>query len=308
MSEDVVDVAVIGGSYAGLEAALVLGRARLRVVVIDGGRPRNAAAVRVASYLGLAGATPDELLSAGRSALSAHEVTLETGDVLELHGHDAASAGLFSLSDGARREWRARAVLLATGLRDELPSVPGVEDLWGGDVVGCPHCHGWEVRDEALALVGFRDCPKLGVARALLVREWSEDVVLCTDGVELSADDRARLKGRGIRVLSRPVARLDHDESRLRSVVFDDGAELPRRGVFVPFRQRQHTGIAAGAGCATVASGVAADAIATDLTGVTSVPGIWAAGTTTNPALLAIGSAGHGSFVATQLHASLMGR
>ncbi len=242
MSEGFADVVVIGGSYAGLEAALVLGRARLRVVLVDGGRPRNAAASRVASYLGLPNPTPDELLSAGRAALDAHDVTLETGDVLELNGRDAASAGLFFLSDRARREWRARAVLLATGLRDELPSVPGVKELWGGDVVGCPHCHGWEVRDEALAVVGFRDCPGLGVARALLVRGWSEDVVLCTDGAKLSADDRARLKGRGVRVLSRPVVRLDHNESRLRSVVFDDGAELARRAVFVPFRQRQHTG------------------------------------------------------------------
>ncbi len=107
---------------------------------------------------------------------------------------------------------------------------------------------------------------------------------------------------------TRTPDRLDHNESRLRSVVFDDGSELARRAVFVPFRQRQHTSIAARAGCATVASGAAVDAIATDWTGVTSVPGIWAAGTTTNPALLAIGSAGHGSFVATQLHANLMSR
>ncbi len=187
-------------------------------------------------------------------------MTLKTSDVLELHGHDAAAAGLFLLSDGAR-EWRARAVLLATGLRDELPSVPGVKELW--------RRRRW-----------LPSLPRLGGAR----------------------------RGARVRVLSRPVARLDHDDSRLRSVVFDDGAELPRRAVFVPFLQRQHTGIAARAGCATVASGVAVDAIATDWTGVTSVPGIWAAGTTTNPALLAIGSAGHGSFVATQLHASLMSR
>ncbi len=182
----------------------MLGRARLRVVLVDGGRPRNAAASRVASYLGLTGVTPDELLSAGRAALSAYDVTLETGDVLELHGHDAAAAGLFLLSDGARREWRARAVLLATGLRDELPSVPGVKELRGGDVVGCPHCHGWEVRDEALALVGFRDRPELGVARALLVSDWSEDVVLCTDAATRKPDEPLSLPGRTVRRYREP--------------------------------------------------------------------------------------------------------
>lgn len=188
------DVVVIGGSLAGLQAALTLGRACRRVVVIDDGRPRNAPAAHVHNFLGQHGPTPAALLSAGRAALSDYDVALEHDRVVRIE--PAPAGGRLHVTSQDGRVWQARAVILATGLIDELPDVPGVPELWGRDIVACPHCHGWEVRGEPLAQLSLRGMPQRGAERALLLSRWSSDVVLLTDGDELDAVQCERLQAR----------------------------------------------------------------------------------------------------------------
>lgn len=298
------DVVVIGGSLAGLQAALTLGRACRRVVVIDDGRPRNAPAAHVHNFLGQHGPTPAALLGAGRAALGDYDVALERDRVV-LVEHAPAGGGLQVTSQDGRVR-RARAVILATGLIDGLPDVPGVAELWGRDVVACPHCHGWEVRGEPLAQLSLRGMPQRGVERALLLSRWSGDVVLLTDGDELDAAQRERLHAAGVAVRTRRVGRLAHHDGRLHGIEFADGTTLARRAVFVVTRQRQQTDLARRIGCRHTEEGAAAGAVETDSSGRTSVPGVWATGTTTAPALLAIGAAGHASTVAVAVHNALL--
>ena len=297
------DVVVVGGSYAGLQAALTLGRARRSVLVVDDGRPRNRPAAHVHNFLGQAGPAPHELRAAAIAGLAGYAVEMCGDRAVKIEpSHDGSPAYVLAES-GAR--FAARAVLLATGLRDETPDVPGVAELWGRDVVACPHCHGWEVRDRPLAQLGMRGLPAKAVERAALLSRWSRDVVLFTDGDELTGDQLARLKAAGVAVKAAPVRRLVHEDGRLRHVELEDGTRVARRAVFVVTRQHQQSDLARETGCRIGEDGLA---VAVDAQGRTSVPGVWAAGTTAAPALLAIGAAGHASSVAVALHNDLLER
>jgi thioredoxin reductase (NADPH) len=285
------DVAVIGGSVAGLQAALTLGRARRRVLLVDDGNPRNRAAEHVRNYLGAEDLSPAELLATGRRQLEQYDVEVRGTRV------DQVSVD----GDGfAVGKDRARAVVLATGLRDELPDVPGVADSWGRLVVACPHCHGWEVRDQPLVQLGMRGLPDRSVARALLLSRWSSDVVLCTDGDDLTDDQLTKLGKAGVRVRTERVEAVQSGDDQVR-VLLTTGEALVPRALFVVVRQHQQTDLAEQLGC-TIADG----AVATDSSGRTSVPGVYAVGTTAVPALFAIGAAGHASTTAVALHADLL--
>ena len=298
-----VDVVVVGGSFAGLQAALTLGRACRRVVVLDDGRPRNARASHVHNFLGHHDPAPALLQEAARTHVRDYDVSLENDRVAKV---EEVAADRLTVTSQDGRIWQTRALLLASGLDDELPDVPGVTDLWGRDVVACPHCHGWEVRGEPLAQLGFRGMAERGVERALLLSGWSQDVVLLTDGDELDISHHARLRAAGVTVDTRRVRRLVHDDGRLQGVEFADGTSLPRRAVFVVTRQHQQTDLARRLGCDHVEEGPAAGAVVTDAKGRTSVRGVWAAGTTTQPALMAIGAAGHASTVAVAINNDLL--
>ncbi|TCC28725.1 NAD(P)/FAD-dependent oxidoreductase [Kribbella sindirgiensis] len=281
-----MDVAVVGGSVAGLQVALTLGRARRRVVLFDDGQARNRAASHVHNFLGVEDLAPGELLAVGRRQVAAYGV-----DVRDLRVDDVGVDGDEFVVGGER----VRAVVLATGLWDELPDVQGVADGWGQSVVACPHCHGWEVRDQPLVQIGMRGAPERSVARALLLSRWSDDVTFCTDGDELTAVQADQLVRAGVAVRTEPVK-----EVREGSVLLD-GAELPARRVFVVVRQHQQSDLAERLGCQ-----VADGAVVTDEGGRTTMPGVYAVGTTTSPALLAIGAAGHASTAAVAVHADLL--
>ncbi|GAA5201656.1 NAD(P)/FAD-dependent oxidoreductase [Rugosimonospora acidiphila] len=296
------DVVIVGGSLAGLQAALTLGRARRRVVVVDDGRPRNGPARHVHNFLGQPSITPAGLLASAREMLAPYDVTLVTDRVEEIKP-SAGDFPRFDVLTGGGDRWSSRAIVLATGLTDELPDVPGVAEGWGDQVVACPHCHGWEVRDRPLAQLGMRGLPERGVARALLLSRWSDDVLLFTDGDDLGAEDLTRLAAAGVRVRTERVAGVETRPDAI-DVVLPGGERIERRALFVVTRQHQQSDLAARLGCRLVGAG--AGAAETDATGRTSVPGVWAAGTTAIPALLAIGAAGHASTVATDVHAVLL--
>ena len=185
------DVVVIGGGAAGLSAALVLSRARRRVAVVDAGQPRNAPAAHMHGFLGWDGAPPATLLMQGRGEVTSYGGELISGTVTDLiagGGSNNQPHFEVTLDDGASLQ--ARRVLVTTGLRDELPDIPGVAERWGRDLLHCPYCHGYEVRDQPLGVLG--GTPD-AVLHALLVRQWSADVVFFTHASELTPQDREQL-------------------------------------------------------------------------------------------------------------------
>ena len=264
---------VVGGGAAGLSAALVLGRARRRTLLIDAGGQSNRAAHGIGGLLGFDGVPPAELYARGRRELERYpSVEVRDGEVR------AAAAGdgiTLDLADGAGVH--IRRLLLATGMRYDYPDLPGLAPLWGRSVFHCPFCHGWEVRDQPLAVLAQGE---RAVHMATLLRGWSDDVVLLTGGpADLSDDDRARLDIAGIPIDERKVRELDSAAGELHAVVFDDGARLPRSALLVAAELRQRSGLAAQLGVKLVATGpVSPEAVDVDPLYRTSVPGVFAAG------------------------------
>jgi thioredoxin reductase len=213
MNSDLHDVAIIGGGAAGLSAALVLGRARRRVVVIDAGTPRNAPAAHMQGFLSRDGMPPADLLSAARAEVRRYGV-----EIVEDRVVDAAAGFVLRLAGG--RTVEARHLLLTTGATDELPEVAGARERWGRDLLHCPYCHGWEVRDRPLGVLATGAG---SVAHAHLLRQWTDDVILFTNRQAITDHERATLDARGIAIVDGPVARLVVADDRLRAVQLADG-------------------------------------------------------------------------------------
>jgi thioredoxin reductase len=288
------DVAIIGGGAAGLSAALVLGRARRRVVVVDAGTPRNAPASHMQGFLSRDGMPPGELLRIARAEVERYGV-----EIVEDRVVDAAAGFVLRLAGGAAV--RARRVLIATGADDELPDIPGVRERWGRDLLHCPYCHGWEVRDQPL---GVLHTGPGSVEHAHLLRGWSDDVVLFTHAHAIGADERATLDARGIAVVDGKVERLVVAGDRLHGVRLAGGRIVPRAALFIRPALRAHPdGPGAALGCETLAGGL----LRTDAEGRTSVAGVWAAGNAANPRAQVITAAGEGSAVAIAINTELVG-
>ena len=290
------DVVVIGGGAAGLSAALVLTRARRTVAVVDAGAPRNAPAPHMQGFLSRDGFPPQDLLAAGRAEVTGYGGVIIAGKVSSIVQGAATTFGV-GLTDG--RELTARRVLVATGLRDELPDIPGVVERWGRDVLHCPYCHGYEVRDQPVGVLGTADD---GVAFAQLVRQWAADVVYFPHTRAITADQRERLAARAIGVVEGAVAGLQTTDDRLTGVQMDDGRVIHRGAVFVRPRLVPNIDLLVALGCAVDAKGW----VVADATGATTVPGIWVAGNASNARAQVITAAGEGSAAAIALHADLV--
>jgi thioredoxin reductase len=268
------DCIVVGAGAAGLSAALVLGRARQRTLVVDAGRQSNRDADGIGGLLGQDARPPAEFYAAGREELVVYPtVELRSGEVLG--GERRDSGFVLELADGSRE--LARRVLLAMGMDYRFPALPGIAERWGRSVFHCPFCHGWEVRDQAL---GVLDRGATGAQRALLLRFWSDDVTLLADGpAELDADDAERLRRARVTVDERPVAELRGPGSTLEAVAFAGGGERPCGGLLVPVTLHQRSALAEQLGAAAAGAGpVAADALEVDPMFHTTVPGLHAAG------------------------------
>jgi thioredoxin reductase len=287
------DVVIVGGGAAGLSGALVLGRARRRVAVVDAGSPRNAPAAHMQGFLSRDGMPPADLLAVGRAEVTAYGVEMIEDQVV------GVEAG-FSVRLASGRELDARRILIATGVRDELPDIPGASERWGRDLLHCPYCHGWEVRDRPLGVLGTRPD---AVQHALLVRQWSDDVVFFVHTMDLGPDERRRLEARGVQVMHGPVARLVVESDRLTGVELVDGRVIPRVAVFIrPANVPHADGLLAGLGCKVDQAGFPL----VDTFGQTSIVGVWAAGNVVDPRLQVITSAGAGSAAAIAINADLV--
>lgn len=305
--DTVHDVVVIGGGAAGLNAALTLGRARRTVLLVDAGQQRNAPAPSMHNYLGHEGIAPADFLGVARCEAALFGARAVRASVVAAR---RAAEGRFDvvLDDGA--VVRARRLLLATGLVDELPDVPGIAERWARDVLHCPYCHGWEVRDQA---IGVLATGPVGTEQALLWSQWSSDITLFTHtGPQLDDAARARLAARGVRVVEGRVARLDVREDRLRGVVLADGprpeVSLGRLVVAPRFTARVEGLADLGVETAELRlfGQVAGRHVVTDPQGATSTPGVYAAGNVTSLTETVIGSAAAGLKAAAALNLDLI--
>ena len=291
------DVAITGGGAAGLSAALVLSRARRNVLVIDAGAPRNGPASHMHGYLSRDGMPPAELLAAGRDEVRSYGGDIIDGVVTDLVPD--GTNGFWALLDDGRRI-SARRLMVTTGLSDELPDIPGLRARWARDVLHCPYCHGHEVADRQLGVLGGTP----GAVRyAQIVRQWTHDLVYFTPPERLTAAERTQLFARGIGVVEGTVDQLVIDDvDRLRGVQLRDGCVIPRDALFVPPRFVPNNALLTGLGCNVDADGW----VTVDGTGATSVAGTWAAGNVVDPRAQVITAAGTGSAAAIALNADLV--
>ncbi|WP_024794861.1 NAD(P)/FAD-dependent oxidoreductase [Tomitella biformata] len=300
------DVVIVGGGAAGLAAAVTLARARRAVLVIDSGAPRNAPAGHIHNYLGREGSAPADLLADGRADAIGYGAEVLAGTAVsaerEPHGFRIL------LDDGSAV--LARRLLVTTGLVDELPDIPGLESRWGREVLHCPYCHGWEVREQRIGVLGTGP---LAVHQALMWRQWCEDVTLFLRA-ELGAEDAESLAARGITVERGAVAGLaltvdDGGAERFDGVRLEDGTVVPVQAVVVASTMVARADVLTSLGLEPVelemGGHVIGSAVPADAMGTTAVPGVWVAGNVTDLKSQLIIAAGAGLTAATAINADL---
>lgn len=269
-----MDVVIVGGGPAGLAAALNLGRGCKRVLLCDAGPRRNAAAARMHGFVSQDGSPPTEFRRIAREQLAPYDVELRDVGVHDVRRID--DGFVVSLIGG--ETVRCRKVLLATGMVDEIPDVPGIRELWGHSVFQCPYCHGWEFRGRPWGILA--GTPAL-LEFAILLTGWTPRMTAFTNGpLEIEEELRQRLQAAGVTVEQRRIARLlPGPGGHLRAVVHGDGASVPCEAMVVRPPQRQPA-LAARLGLAVDDAGY----VRVDGREETSVPGVYAAGDLTSPA------------------------
>ena len=299
-SGDSCDVVVVGGGAAGLNGALMLARSRRSVVVVDAGSPRNAPADGVHGLLARDGMPPAELVARGRDEVRRYGGHVVSGEV-EAVTRDG-DRFVVALADGSTV--RARRLLVTTGLVDELPDVAGLPERWGRDVVHCPYCHGWEVRDQAIGVLATG--PRT-VHQALLFRQLSADVTVFSHTAPPSAEEAEQLAARGIDVVAGEVAALEVAGDRIVGVRLADGRTVGREVVVVATRMVARAGFLAALGLRAVPhpSGMG-EHVPSDPTGRTDVPGVWVAGNVTDPSAQVGAAAAAGATAGAHINADLI--
>jgi thioredoxin reductase len=292
------EVAIIGAGPAGLSAALVLGRCRRRVLVCDNGRPRNAAATALHGYLSRDGCPPLELLRLGREELRPYGITVREDTVT---GVAPGSPG-FVVALATGEHITSQVVLIATGVHDRLPDIPGLAECYGTSVHHCPYCDGWEVRDRRLVVLGSG---RAATGLALSLKTWSTRVTVCGNGsARLTPVLRAQLAGESIEVRDSTIAHIDHDAGRLRRVVFADGASLECDALFFTTAQAPQSSIARSLGCEFTRQGV----VKTDHLGQTCVPGVYVVGDASRDVQFVVVAAAEGAKAAVSINKQLQAR
>jgi len=288
------DVVVVGGGAAGLSSAMMLGRARRTVAVVDAGEPRNAPASHLHGFLSRDGMDPAELLRTGRQ-----EVASYGGEILSQNVQDITKVAEehfeVQLSDG--QSISARAIVMATGVHDELPEIRGLRERWGQDVHFCPYCHGYEVSGQALGVIGGED-RMYSVRQAQLIRQWSEDVVFFPNKIVLTPEERRIFDARGVQIAEGEVTEIVSDANGVRSVERDGNPSISRDALFVGPLFVPSGGLLASLGCDVDEQGW----VITDRTGKTSVDGVWAAGNIVDPTAQLINAAAAGSAAAIAMN------
>ena len=288
------DVLVVGGGPAGLSAALMLGRCRRRVLVCDLGEPRNRQSQALHGFLTRDGVPPRTLADLGRRELTAYGVEFRCVGVTDARRGD----GYFRVALANGAEEHARYLLIATGVVDSLPAVPGVEACYGISVFHCPYCDGWEWRDRRLLALGRG---RNASALALSLRTWSHDVLLCSNGAKIIGEARERLGRHGVTIRTERITALEHRDGLVTAVVFDDGTRVPRDAVFFTTGQHPQSELATRLGCTLTEHGLVKTGMLCD----TNVPGVYVAGDASRDAQFAIVAASEGVKAAVAINKAL---
>ena len=298
MSES-YDVVIVGGGAAGLSAALLLGRCRRSVLLVDEGKPRNAASHGVHCLLGHEGLPPRDLLARGRSELEHYKtvtirVSRTTGIVPEGDCFSVACADGFTAT--------ARKILLATGLQDDVPEIEGIDRFYGRSVHHCPYCDGFEHRDQPIAVYGAGD---KGAGLALMMKRWSDDVILLTDGLEaVSPPMQDRLDQHGIAVRDEKIVKLDGtDDGAMQTIHLENSETLARSALFFTTGCKQQSDLWASLGCVRDEKG---GIVATDVTEESSVPGVYVAGDASRDVLLVAVAIAEGAKAGVAINRALL--
>lgn len=300
--DNAYDVLIIGGGAAGLSAAQMLGRSRRSVAVVDSGQPRNAPAQGVHGFLSRDGASPAELLRIGRAEAEHYGALIVRGEAVAAAGN-VADGFAVTLRDGG--VIRGRRLLITTGVVDELPEIAGLRERWGKDVLHCPFCHGWEVQDQAIGILGKGPW---SVHQALLFRQWSSNITLFLNELVQPADDELeQLAARGIKVVGGAVESLRIEQDRLRGVALAGGPEIAVDAVVVGPQVQARLDAFAGLALSSVPHPMGVgDYLETDADGATAVPGVWAAGNVTDMRAQVLASAAAGAWTAVVINNHLM--
>jgi thioredoxin reductase len=298
MRSDAFDVAIVGGGPAGLSAALVLGRSCRRVIVCDHGKPRNYAARAVHGYLGLDGIEPAELRRRAREQCARYDVQFLDGEVITARREDEEQQTPFQLilKDGSLV--RARKLLLATGVEDNLPPIPSIDDFYGISVHHCPYCDAWEHRGKHL--VAFGTGPSV-IELAVMLRNWSSQVTACTHGHDLSEKDQTRLRTCGIQHCEQVVTGLVGSNGTLEAIRFAAGESLDCDAIFFSSSQGQRSTLPLMLGCQCDHDGL----VVSKKKQGSGVPGLFLAGDADGDVQFAIVAAAEGAIAATAINREL---
>lgn len=296
-----VDVLVVGGGAAGLSAALVLARSRRSVLVVDAGEPRNAPAEAMHAFLTRDGLAPREFLALGRDEVTRYGAEVRTGRAVRA----SREGDRFRVELEADAPVLARRLVVTTGLVDELPPLAGLADRWGRDVVHCPYCHGWEVRDRT---IGVLATSPMSLHQAGLFRQLSDRVVLLTHtGPPLEPEQAARLAARDVAVVDGEVVSVDVDEDVVVGVTLADGQQILLEVVAVAPRLVARSDLLGDLGVPLVEhpSGIGVH-VPADAMGRTDVEGVWVAGNVTDPSAQVITAAAQGNRAGAAVNADLV--
>lgn len=294
------DAIIIGGGSGGLSAALMLVRARRRVLVVDSGAPRNRFAAHMHGVIGRDGWSPLDLLATGRAEVERYGGVVTTAEVADVERADSG----FDVTLGTGDRHRARRLLIATGLRDELPDIPGLSEHWGSGAFVCPYCDGWEWRDRRIAVLATGP---MSPHQAQMLRQWSPEVAFFTNGSELTDDTVAELTARGIVIEPRAVAGTSTDaDGRLSGIRLADGDTVAVDAIFLHPRVVPNDALLRSLGADTAPGQGGAPWVEVDETGRTSVPGVWAVGNVVNPSASVPVASAAGNIAGATINADLI--
>jgi thioredoxin reductase len=299
MTTSALDVIIVGAGSAGLSAALMLARSRRQILVVDGGDPRNAVAPHMHGVLGREGWSPLELVATGREEVARYGGVVEEALAFAIALKDDQFT--LTLDDGQKR--RARRVLIASGLRDELPEIPGLLQFWGRGVAHCPYCDGWEWRDRRIAVVSTGPA---SLHQAQLMRQLSADVTYYVEGTDLPEADLAALVARGITIETRRVAAIESLDNAVSAVRLHDGAVLKTDVIFVRPRALPNDPLLRMLKADSDMGVDGQEWVTVDPAGRTSIPGLWAAGNVVSPSATVPVSAAAGSTAGAAINADLV--
>lgn len=294
----VYDTIIVGGGPAGLSACIVLARCGRRVLLCDTGTPRNARSHGLHGFLTRDGIAPLDLLRLGRAEIDRYEIESRSIAVTDIH----AGAAVFDVTLADSTHVQGRTVLIACGVTDELPHIPGLEDCFGVSAHHCPYCDGWEVRGKSIVVIGHR---KKGAALALSLKTWSPDVTLCTDGAaHLHSLHRAQLARQHVGVNEARIAAVEHTNGLAQFVSMTTGERIACQAIFLTTTQRPQCDLARRLGCALNRHGL----VKTDHLGQTGIPGLYVAGDASRDVQFAVVAAAEGAKAAVAINQALQAR